>query len=1031
MWKMPSRPVAVEKAELNNETKPPVVGIGASAGGLEAFTALLKALPLDTGMALVLIQHLDPEHESALAEILSRATKLPVHEIENNQRVRPNEVYVIPRNVSITIERGVLKTEKRPRRGLHRPIDTFFESLAKSQGTGAIGVVLSGTASDGTLGLEAIKAEGGITFAQDASAKHSSMPRSATASGAVDLVLPPDEIAKELARIAKHPFGFRAASSLDDTQEAARAEATAHAFDDSALPSGGNPKMPAKTGRGERAPAALDEDFKKILSLLHGHSGVDFSLYKSTTIRRRIARRMVLTKHDRPSEYIDFLEGDLAELDSLYSDVLISVTSFFRNAEAFEVLKKKVFPELLSHQSDKPLRCWVLGCSTGQEAYSIAMIFLEAAEENQSTRKIQIFATDLNDSLLNKAREGYYAATLAEDISPERLRRFFIAEKGGYRIIKALRELVVFARQNVNSDPPFSHVDFISCRNLLIYFEPALQRRVIPTFHYALSPNGYLILGGSETVGGFTDLFEPVDKKHRIYQRKAGIHPAIHLPPYLSGWNVPGAESRTRSVTKDEFTGADRTHPEFGAEREADRIALNRFSPPAVLINEQLQVIQFRGPTGMCLQPPVGKASFDLLKMAKEGLMLPLRSAIDEAKQSGQATSRAGVRVKQNGGWRNFNLEVFPLKGSGERGFLVFFQPLGDTPGSSQKRPTSKAPRAKKEEAERLEQMESELLETRAAFQSSQEQYEAANEVLQAGNEEIQSANEELQSVNEELETSKEELESANEELTTLNEEMNTRNAELSRANSDLLNFHNSVQIPIVVLASDNTVRRFNPPAAALFNLLPADIGRPIRHIQHNLLIPNESGHTFVDIYEIVASTTQTLKEISLEVRDQNGRWFSLLARPYLTLDNRVDGAVLLLVDIDQAKRNEAASAHLAGVVSSSPDAIVVTDTVGHITLWNDGARNLYGYTSEEAVGKRLSALFPDEHDGSSGQFLVSSSQGTPAQRPEIRRRRKDGQLIEVWLTASSIKNSAGEVIDVVEIGRDRSELRRIQRSLQ
>jgi two-component system, chemotaxis family, CheB/CheR fusion protein len=486
----------------------PIVGIGASAGGLEAFSALLRHLPLDTGMGFVLVQHLDPEHESVLTQLLGRATSLPVHEVTNNLRVEPNHVYVIPPNTNLGIAEGVLTLRPRPRtRTPHRSIDFFLEALADDQRERAIGVILSGTATDGTVGLEAIKAEGGITFAQDDSARYDSMPRSAVAAGCVDFVLSPEDIAHEFARIATHPAVARVVSG---SSTRARAE--------------------ADHGATERIGAGAGNGFRKILLLLRNHSGVDFSLYKSSTIQRRITRRTVLSKQNTLDDYAQFLRGNAKELDALYYDVLISVTSFFRTPEAFDVLQRTVFPQLLQQRTDDPMRVWVLGCSTGQEAYSIAMAFVEAADKAPRMRKLQVFATDLNDVLLDKARRGLYAKTLAQDLSMERLRRFFVEEEGGYRVNKSLREMVVFARQNVIADPPFSRMDVISCRNLLIYFDAGLQKKIFPVFHYALKPGGFLCLGASESIGGFTDLFESVDKKHKIYARKAAARPAFHLP---------------------------------------------------------------------------------------------------------------------------------------------------------------------------------------------------------------------------------------------------------------------------------------------------------------------------------------------------------------------------------------------------------------------------------------------------------------------------------------------------------------------
>ncbi len=490
-----------------------IVGIGASAGGLEAFRALLEALPTDTGMGFVLVQHLDPVHESALPLLLSRVTPMPVREASNNLRVQPDHIYVIGPNVSLSIEGGVLQLKARGKaRVPHHPIDAFFESLAHDQQERAIGVVLSGTASDGTAGLEVIKAEGGITFAQDDSARYDSMPRSAIAAGCVDFVLSPGRIAKELARIAKHPFVTRGTAA------------------EVPLPARTDARKPAATGTAAPRLQGPQHTFAKVLLHLRNHSGVDFSLYKANTIQRRVARRVVLSKQISLERYAAFLRGNAQELDTLYSDVLISVTSFFRNPEAFEVLKKTVFPELLKQGSDEPVRVWVLGCSTGQEAYSIAMAFVEAAAEATPARRLQVFATDLNEALLDRARHGLYAKNLGRDVSPERLRRFFVEEGGGYRVVKSLREMVVFARQNLASDPPFSRMDLVSCRNLLIYLEPILQKKAIPTFHYALKPGGFLWLGASESIAGFTELFEPADKKQRIYSKKAASAPALRLP---------------------------------------------------------------------------------------------------------------------------------------------------------------------------------------------------------------------------------------------------------------------------------------------------------------------------------------------------------------------------------------------------------------------------------------------------------------------------------------------------------------------
>lgn len=550
-----------------------------------AGSTLLKHLPLDTGMGFVLVQHLDPEHDSALTHLLGRATSLPVHEVTNGLRVEANHVYVIPRNTNLGIVDGALTLRPRPKtRAPHRSIDFFLEALAADQHERAIGVILSGTATDGTLGLEAIKAEGGITFAQDDSARYDSMPRSAVAAGCVDFVLSPEDIANELARIAKHPYAAGQAGSgltpADPSTGSGSPRAKSRGEDHRAFATLREPQGRPEHGRGATAHAdddtplhptaqtpragenGAEEGFKKILLLVRNHSGVDFSLYKSNTIQRRITRRLVLGKHQTLEEYARFLRGNTKELDALYSDTLISVTSFFRNPDAFDVIQRKVLPTLLQQRGDDPLRVWVLGCSTGQEAYSLAMAFVEASDKAPRTRRLQVFATDLNDALLDKARHGLYAKSVAEDLSPERLRRFFVEEEGGYRVTKSLREMVVFARQNVITDPPFSRMDIISCRNLLIYFEPGLQTKVLPVFHYALKPGGFLYLGASESIGRFTELFEPVDKKHKVYAKKAAARPAFHCRPGRSAASrqrltgPPGIGSRRRRDRARSWTGS-------------------------------------------------------------------------------------------------------------------------------------------------------------------------------------------------------------------------------------------------------------------------------------------------------------------------------------------------------------------------------------------------------------------------------------------------------------------------------------------
>ncbi|MCX6924921.1 MAG: chemotaxis protein CheR, partial [Verrucomicrobia bacterium] len=570
-----------------------IVGVGASAGGLEAFMELLKHLPADSGLGFVLVQHLDPAHESALTQLLGRVSAMPVSEVVNGQAVLPNHVYVIPPNAALSIQQGVLMIHPRQQTGgAQRSIDDFFQSLAEDQHERAIGVVLSGTATDGTLGLEAIKAEGGITFAQDGkSAKYDSMPQSAAAAGCVDFVLSPENIARELVQVARHPY----------------------------MASVGTSPVPAD-------PDALI----KILLLLRNGFGVDFSLYKAATIQRRLARRVVLKKLTTLEAYADSLRGNAAELGALYADMLISVTSFFRNPEAFEALQQIVFPKLLAPRREEPVRIWVPGCSTGQEAYSLAMSIEEycGGQTPGHAPRLQVFATDLNEAVLEKARRGLYLKNLVPEDSPERLRRFFVEENGGYRVSKHIRELCVFARQNILCDPPFSRMDLISCRNLLIYLASGAQKKILPAFHYALKPDGFLFLGASETVGTFSDLFECADKHQKIFAKKPGLTPAFRLPVSR---RQPAATPPLPSAGSGRAPEGIQAEP--SAQREADRVTLKQFGPPGVLVNAEFQVLEFRGSTGAYLELPPGKVSYDLLRMARDGLAPPLRAALNKAKQ--------------------------------------------------------------------------------------------------------------------------------------------------------------------------------------------------------------------------------------------------------------------------------------------------------------------------------------------------------------------------------------------------------------
>ena len=760
----------------------PVVGFGASAGGLEAFTQVLTHLSTTTGMAFVLVTHLDPKRESMLAEILSRSTRMPVTEVRRSTAVEPNHVYVAPPGTDIRLEKRVLHLSPYIPKGVpHMAVDYFFRSLAQDLGNNAIGVILSGTGTDGSYGSKAIKAEGGITFSQDEnSAKHDGMLRSAIVSGAVDFVLPPDKIADELARLGSHPY-----------------------------------VAPPKPAAPEDVIPVPEAALSKILHRIHRATGVDLSQYKPNTIKRRILRRTLLVKAESLDAYVTRLEDDPEEVQALYEDMLINVTQFFREPGCFDALKTDVFPNIAGQGADS-VRIWVPGCSTGEEVYTLAICLLEYLEDRQHQMQIQIFGTEISDQALTRARVGSYSEGITTDVSPERLKKFFIKSDRGYQIAKRIRDLCIFARQNLAKDAPFSRLDLISCRNVLIYLGAELQKRILPVFHYALKPAGYLLLGNSENITSHSDMFSLVDKKHRIFVTREA---PTRLP---AGFNYGPSKAEAKQAPN-LTVKRDSTETPSELHKEADRLILSRYGPPGVIISGDLEVIQFRGQTGAYLEPAPGPASYNILKMARQGLMAELRSAIQRALRDDSPIRSEGLRVKHNGAYETFDLEVIPLRRSPQRGrfLMVLFHPL--KAGGPKKEQTQAALRRIKDgPSQQIQRLEEELSSTKESLQAIIEEQEASNEELRSANEEIQSSNEELQSTNEELETAKEELQSSNEELNTVNEELENRNVQLAQANDDLRNLLSSVNIPIVMVSSDLRIRRFTPQAEKVLSIIAA-----------------------------------------------------------------------------------------------------------------------------------------------------------------------------------------------------------------
>ncbi|WP_373540941.1 chemotaxis protein CheB [Chamaesiphon sp.] len=845
----------------------PIVGIAASAGGLEAFLELVSNLPIDTGMAFVLIQHLAPDTKSLLTEILAKATPMPVQEVTAGMRVEPNQIYVIPPNTKMIVAAGTLQLSARERvSGQYMPGDSFFTSLAEDCGHKAIAIVLSGGDGDGSLGLTAIKAAGGVTFAQcKDTARVNSMPSRAIATGNVDFVLPPAAIAAQLVRLSTEPILSAPLLTLAD----------------------------------ESAPT---DGLIQIFALLRAATGVDFSYYKSSTISRRIQRRMLLLRLERLDEYASYLTNDPAEVKALYQEITIHVTSFFRDPEAFELLKTQVLPQLLRHKSpESSMRIWVPGCSTGEEVYSIAICLLEvlALADTPPLQRlpIQIFATDISDLAIDKARSGIYTENQMVDISPERRRRFFNAIEGNrYQIGKSIRELCVFARQNLGGDPPFSNLDLISCRNVLIYLGESLQKRIIPIFHYSLNSTGFLLLGTSESTGT-SDLFHNIDKKYRIYTKNL----TVNLPTFsLTPSSYPAVKLHDRQPLT---APADR----FDLQQQVDRAIAAHYAPTGVVINNQMQVLHMRGEIDRYLQLRSGVADFNIFKLVRfsttettsTDLRIELRAAIYQAQRQDCPVTKQGIAIEID---RRIDLQVIPFKVPTTEAycFLILFeealpirtiQPISIEPVNPQGDLERENMRLRQE----LDAAILELNTTQEYLEAVIIEHERSDSDLKTANEEILSSNEEMQSTNEELETAQEEIQATNEELTITNDELRSRNRELYRLTNDLTNLLGSINIAIVMLTDDLRIRRFTPMAQRLFNLLPADTHRHLSDIRSNLDLP--------DLEQAIVEVQETLGTKTLEVQTRSGHWYMLTIRPYRTTENQIDGVVLVLHDINAFKR--------------------------------------------------------------------------------------------------------------------------------
>ena len=831
----------------------PIVGIGASAGGLETLEQFLEHVPAGSGLGFVIVQHLDPTHKGIMPELLQRATRMKVIQVKDRTKVQPDCVYVIPPNKDMSILHGVLHLlAPAAPRGLRLPIDFFLRSLAQDQQERSIGVILSGMGSDGTLGLRAIKEKAGVVLVQEpATAKFDSMPRSAVDAGLADFVAPVEELpGKIIAYLQRPPLVARTEVALEDKTQSA---------------------------------------LEKAVILLRAHTGQDFSLYKRNTLHRRIERRMGIHQIHKMADYIRYLQENSQELDLLFKELLIGVTHFFRDPAAWEQLREQSIPALLaSRPPGQALRAWVTGCSTGEEAYSLAIVFKEAAEQAGSKGNVtlQIFATDLDRDAIDKARQGFFPANIAADVSEERLKRFFVKEERGYRVRKEIRERVIFAPQNLIMDPPFTKLDILCCRNLLIYLALEVQKKLIPLFHYSLGPGGILFLGSAETIAGATDLFTTVNNKSRIYRRtEAALRPEpVEFP---SSFNAdPPTGTKASPAPK----------PPVSLQSLADQLVLQRYSLPSVLANDKGDIFYISGHTGKYLEPAAGKANWNLFAMAREGLRYELADAFHKALRQKESVALHGLKVGITGGEQCVDVTLQRLEEPGPLNGLMMVV-FTDVAARVAAHMSGRSPKPHAR-SKRLAEVEQELLQIRDEAHATHEEMQTSQEELRSANEEMQSTNEELQSTNEELMTSKEEMQSLNEELQTVNTELQAKMDEHSRTSNDMKNLLDSTDIATLFLDKDLKVRRFTPQATKIIKLIPGDAGRPITDLASELRYPELAE----DAREVLRKLTFAEKPVGA----RDGRWFTVRIMPYRTLDDRIDGVVITFADITAAKTLEA-----------------------------------------------------------------------------------------------------------------------------
>lgn len=888
-----------------------VVGIGASAGGLDALERFFGSMNENTGMAFIVVSHLDPNHISIMPELIQKSTKMKLFQAEDGMVVEPNHVYVAPANRDLGILHGVIQLiEPLEAHGFRLPIDFFFKSLSADLGEKAICIILSGMASDGTAGLKAVKSELGMVMVQDPkSAKFDGMPSSAVKTGLADYILPPEEMPAQLIKYTSQKIkGF-----LSDN---------------------------------EMADGKIPDALQKIFILLRTHTGHDFSLYKQNTIYRRVERRMNISQLDTIPNYIRLLQESPAEIDNLFKELLIGVTNFFRDPESFEKLKSVLLELVKSKPDSGQLRIWVPGCSTGEEAYSVAIILRECMEEAKKYFNVQIFATDIDSYAIEKARIGSFSG-IESDVDKERLKRFFTSEGNLLHIRKEIREMLVFAPQNIIKDPPFTKLDLICCRNLLIYFNSELQKKIIPLFHYSLVPNGVLFLGSSETIGGFVDLFSMLDKKLKIYKRRDSIFSAQPFIEFPISRSI--GKTNETIMKKDEIKNITQL---------AEKVILQSYSPNCVIITGSGDIVYIHGRTGKYLELTNGEAKMNIFEMAREGLQQELPALIRKVLSSKKQLTAEGIKVKTNGSSQLINLTVKPVKEPAELmgSVLIIFEEV--TP--QKKVPASKKNHFEKKSEKIIKELERELKAAKENLRSTIEELETSNEELKSTNEEMQSTNEEMQSSNEELETSKEELQSLNEELITVNTELQNKNDELSIINNDMKNLLDSIDIPTIFLDNNLFIKRFTSHASKVVNLITSDIGRPISHIVTNL--------KYEKLIEDATEVLRTLIYKEIELQTNEGLWYQMRILPYRTTNNVIDGVVITFSDINNIKTAsekihklnqdvQLAREYADNIINTIQESILILDKDLKVLSANRPFYKTFNTVSEKTVGRFIYEL--------------------------------------------------------------------------